>query len=103
MKLYWTNDGTHMHRIKEYLVQLHDLNDNSICSSMKNKNEIIDMIDMSDCYNDLEFRVFDVETQYGSVEELEVHGCWHDFKNPLYIKATHSDGTIEFDGYGTDH
>ncbi len=103
MKFYFTNDGTHMHKIKEYLVQMHDASDNSVCASMKNANEIIDMIDMEDCYADLHFEVFDVETHFGIAERLEVHGTWHDSKNPLYIKVTHSDGRIEFDGYGTDH
>lgn len=70
---------------------------------MKTANEIINWLDMDDCYTELHIKVFDVETQFGSIEELEVHGTWHNHKDPLYIKVTHSDGTVEFDGYGTDH
>ena len=103
MKFYFTNDGTHMHKIKEYLVQMHDASDNSVCASMKTANEIINWVDMSDCYTEMDITVFDVETHFGTIEPLFVFGTWHDSINPLYIKVTHSDGRIEFDGYGTDH
>lgn len=102
MKVYFENNGNE-YFVKEYLVQLHDSDDNSVSASMKTAREIIDWIDMSDCYIGMHIEVFDVETQFGNVERLEVYGCWHDHRNPLYIKVTHSDGTVEFDGYGTDH
>lgn len=102
MLVYFENNGT-QYEVKQYLVQIFDSDDKSVCASMKTANEIINWLDMDDCYTELHIKVFDVETHFGSIEELEVHGTWHNHKDPLYIKVTHSDGTIEFDGYGTDH
>ena len=102
MKVYFENNGNE-YFVKEYLVQIHDSYNNSVWSSMKTANEILNWLDMDDCYPELSIKVFDVETQFGTVEELEVYGTWHNFKEPLYMKVTHSDGTIAFDGYGTDH
>ena len=87
-------------KIKEYLVQFHS--NGIVFASMKTANEIIDRIDQRD-YTDEMFDVYDVETKAGVIEKLEVHGAWHNAKRPLYIKLTRSDGTIVFDGYGTDH
>ena len=102
-KTFYYNGGN-SDTIKEYLVQIHDLDSEEVYSCMETASDIIKRIDMDDCWGECsEFVVYDVETKFGVVEKLEVHGCWHDMKNPLYIKVTHSDGTIEFDGYGTDH
>jgi hypothetical protein len=63
--------------------------------------EIINRIDMSDCYYE-ELEIYDVG--FGkNPTRLYVRGCWHDFKNPLYIKIVDENGKIYFDGYGTDH
>lgn len=97
----WDSIGRH-EDIKEYLVQEHAIYEPTI-AYMKTAQEIIKWIDMSDCYPEIDIEVFDVETQFGVVEKLEVHGCWHNLNDPLYIKVTRSDGTIVFDGYGTDH
>lgn len=86
--------------IKEYLVQFHG--DIMVHAHMMTEREIIKRIDARD-YTDELFDVYDVESEAGVVEKLEVHGCWHNLKDPLYIKVTRSDGTIVFDGYGTDH
>ena len=69
-------------------------------AEMETEHAIIDHIDMQDC-SDEEIKVYRVN--FDGVEELEVHGCWHDFDNPLYIKVTDSNGEIVFDGFGTDH
>lgn len=102
MRTYFINDGTEV-CIKEYLVQIHDSYHNSVWARMETATEILNWLDMDDCYPELSIKVFDVETQFGAIEELEVYGTWHNFDKPLYMKVTHSDGTIEFDGYGTDH
>lgn len=64
--------------------------------------EIIYHIDWSDC-SDEEIKVYAIDDYEKEPEELEVYGAWHNLKDPLYIKVTRKDGTIEFDGYGTDH
>lgn len=71
--------------------------------SIKTAKQIVDIIDMMDCYPpDLEYAVFEV-SEFGTAIPLEMYGCWHDFADPLYIKVTRPDGSIAFDGYGTDH
>lgn len=82
-----------------YLV--HELVDDGLNVFLANAREIIDRIDMSDCIG-AEYRVFETDG-FGELSELKIHGCWHDFKRPLYIKAVRADGSIAFDGYGTDH
>lgn len=86
--------------VKEYLVQFHY--GECVHATMMTEREVIDRIDARD-YTDELFDVYDVETEAGTVEKLEVYGAWHNPKDPLYIKVTRSDGTIVFDGYGTDH
>jgi len=100
MRMIWWENGTY-DTVKEYLVQYKN-EDGSIESHMKTANEIIDMISMHDYYP-VEFKVYDVEKTFGRIYKLDVHGTWHDFKNPLYIKVTYKSGKIAFDGYGTDH
>ena len=73
-----------------------------VSASMKTVSEIIREIDMDDCCDYIEERKVYEITEDGP-QLLEVHGCWHDFKNPLYIKLTRQNGEIVFDGYGTDH
>lgn len=102
MLIRFDNNGTQF-ETKQYLVQILDTDDGLCCASMKTASEIIDWLGMSDCYPEMKIKVYDVETQFGSIEELEVHETWHNMSDPLYIKVTHSDGTVEFDGYGTDH
>ena len=75
--------------------------DDELCISIKTAREIINRVDMSDC-SDEEMEVWE-STEFGKLTKLTLHGCWHDPSNPLYIKATRPDGSIAFDGYGTDH
>lgn len=49
-----------------------------------------------------EYYIWDI-SKPSRVTELVVHGCWHEPKNPLYIKVTTKRGKVVFDGYGTDH
>ena len=72
-----------------------------IDAAMKSDIEIIDWLDMSDCYNYWEIEVYDVSGS--GVEPLHVYGTWHNFDDPLYIKVCRENGEIVFDGYGTDH
>ena len=85
---------------KQYLVQTL-FGDGIVSAGIKTANEIINCIDMKDC-NNAEFCIFKIE-KFGEAEPLTIHGCWHDQKNPLYIKVVDKNGDIEFDGYGTDH
>ena len=71
-------------------------------ASMMEAAQIIDAVDMSDCSGIEEVAVWDV-SRFGEAERLAVKGPWHDFLDPLYICAVRGDGTVAFDGYGTDH
>lgn len=62
---------------------------------------IIDRIDMQDCTGE-ELAVWE-SGEHGELIPLTICGCWHDFDNPLYIKVIRPDGSIAFDGWGTDH
>lgn len=84
--------------VKKYLVIMEM--DGETSPSLNTASQIISWVDMSDCTG-ASFKVFDLTT--GQPVELQLHGCWHDMKNPLYIKATDGDGNIVFDGWGTDH
>ena len=85
-----------------YVTQI-KFGDDEMATSMKSAGEIVSFLDMSDCYPEpYEIAVFE-STEVGSLVKLDLHGCWHDMKNPLYIKATRPDGSIAFDGWGTDH
>lgn len=84
-----------------YLVQISM--DDTVGVSLMSASEIINHVDMSDCYPpDFEMKVYEVY-DFGKVIPLEIHGCWHDFDDPLHIEVTREDGTVVFDGYGTDH
>lgn len=93
------NPDTCQDQIKTYVVQAKC--DDGIYISICSTEEIIRHIDMQDCSGE-ELAVFASDT-FGKLESLKIHGTWHDPKNPLYIKVTRPDGTVEFDGYGTDH
>ena len=85
--------------MKQFVVQ--GKFDDEEWTSIMTGNQIIDRIDMRD-YTGEELRVWD-GNEFGEMTELEVHGCWHKFSDPLYIKVTYPGGAIAFDGYGTDH
>ena len=87
----------------EYIVQTQWGGDAGVTTSIMTKKRILDIIDIFDCYpDDFWMKVFESK-DFGKIDELDIHGAWHDFKNPLYIKLTRPDGSIAFDGYGTDH
>ena len=87
--------------MKQYVVQF-KWDDGDMETCMKTANELIHIIDMDDCYPEYEMAVYE-STEIGSLTRLDMHGCWHDLDDPLYIKATRPDGSIAFAGYGTDH
>ena len=62
---------------------------------------IIARIDMMDCTGE-DLTVWESE-KFGELTPLTIRGCWHDLDRPLYIKVTRPDGSIAFDGFGTDH
>lgn len=75
--------------------------DGSEYADMVTPHTIIDHVDMRDCTNE-QIEVYKVE--YGvRPQELYIYGCWHNMKDPLYIKVIDENGNVEFDGYGTDH
>jgi len=87
--------------MKKYLVLARDEGDPESTAMLRSPIEIIDNISMRDCFAPDIYKVFDVSGD--APVELEWHGTWHKIGDPLYIKVTRPDGTIEFDGYGTDH
>lgn len=87
--------------MKKYLVQCRNYNTGENGVSLENTKDIINRIDLLDCYNE-EILIFDVSS-YDKIEKLKIHGLWHNPDNPLYIKVTNLKGEILFDGYGTDH
>jgi len=87
--------------VKKYLVIERDRGDEESAATLKTPFEIIDNISMRDCYGAEVYKVFDVSGE--APVELEWHGTWHMSGDPLYIKVTRQDGTIEFDGHGTAH
>ena len=70
-------------------------------TSMKTASQIIEHISMSDCH-DSEIMVYR-SSSFSKIEPLTIHGTWHDFADPLYIKVTDADDNVVFDGYGSDH
>ena len=92
-----STENTYSHT---YLVQSR-FDDDEVYTSIQTAGEIIRRIDMTDCSNE-ELRVYKVDI-FGMIEPLEIHGCWHDLKDPLYIKVVDANGNIIFDGHGTDH
>lgn len=64
---------------------------------------VLDWLDLRDCYDPGdEVAVYEV-SEPGRVTPLHLWGAWHDPRRPLYLKATRPDGSIAFDGWGTDH
>lgn len=67
--------------------------------------DIINAVDMSDCY-EVDFDVYNIIASSEGIKlrRIVVHGCWHNFDDPLLIRATYEDtGETAFYGYGTDH
>lgn len=85
---------------EKFLVVTKD--EGEVYASMWTAGRILDYLDMTDCFEYDEIHVYDVR-EIGKVEELFLHGTWHDIDQPLYMKVTRRDGTIVFDGFGTDH
>lgn len=84
---------------KYLVVTKHDGETNA---SMETEQWILNYLDMDDCFSYDEIHVYDV-SKIGVVEELELCGAWHDFKNPLLLEVRRKDGTVVFSGMGTDH
>lgn len=89
--------------MKQYIVQTrwNDGDDAEVYTSMQTASEIVSRVDMYDCYDE-DIAVWECDT-FGELVPLQIHGTWHCLDDPLYIKATRPDGSIAFDGYGTDH
>ena len=85
--------------MRKYLVQIKTYED--LYSDLKTDKEIIEMINFMDCNNE-EYKVYNIDS-FGQVEELKIHGPWHNPDKPLYIKLTDKEDKIIFDGYGVEH
>lgn len=84
----------------KFFVQiLHD--DDTYSDTMYTWSQILSFVDMSDCHNE-KIRVFH-SSDFGSIEELTVLGCWHKMDDPLLIKLVDKKGNVIRFGYGTDH
>ena len=75
--------------------------DGELGVGLETEVQIIQILDMQDCHEQ-HIEVYDV-SEYGKISKLKVFGVWHNQDNPLYIKVENEEGTIIFDGYGTDH
>lgn len=85
---------------EQYLVRV--TSDSGSDVSLKTATWILDWLDMQDCYPpDLSIAVWKVAD--GAPQEVTLYGAWHKPDEPLYMKDCLPDGTIVFDGYGTDH
>ena len=73
-----------------------------VSASIETSSWVLRYLDMRDCFAYDEIHVYDV-SKIGKVEELTLHGKWHDITNSLYMKVTDANGNTVFDGYGTDH
>lgn len=63
--------------------------------------EILNWLDMWDCYPECGIAVWRVSGD--ETTRLNLYGAWHNPDEPLYMKGCLPDGTVVFDGYGTDH
>lgn len=85
---------------EQYLVRV--TSDSGSDVSLKTATWILNWLDMQDCYPpDLDIAVWKVAD--GAPQEVTLYGAWHKPDDPLYMKGCLADGTVVFDGYGTDH
>lgn len=84
---------------KKYVVQ--GKYEGEVYIFMETARNIIARIDMRDCTGE-DLAIWE-SGEFGELTPLTISGCWHDFDRPLYIKVTRPDGSIAFDGFGTDH
>ncbi len=85
---------------KRYVVQMTGCDD-EVCVALKTADECISLEDCSDLY-DMRFCVWECGG-FGELIPIRIMGCWHNPADPLYIKGVRPDGSVAFDGYGTDH
>lgn len=78
-----------------YLVQ--KLIDSEVCGKIYTETELINYLDMSDCYDE-EFRIYDISV-FGEIREVHYKGWQPD----RLIEIADSSGNIVASGYGTDH
>lgn len=83
----------------KYLVQIKSHEEEY--SDLKSKEEIIEMINLSDCYDEI-YKVYNI-SKFGEIEELKIYGPWHNPDKPLYIKLTDKIGNILIEGFGAEH
>lgn len=78
-----------------YLVQ--KLIDSEVCGKIYTETELINYLDMSDCYDE-EFRIYDISV-FGEIREVQYKGWQPD----RLIEITDGSENIVASGYGTDH
>lgn len=86
---------------EKFLVQVKFPDDPEIYSRLMTASEIISRVDMHDYYDE-DLEVYRING-FGKVEKLRLFGTWHNFDEPLLIKAEDKNGNVVFSGYGTDH
>lgn len=72
--------------------------DDEIFSRIMTANELINYIDMSDCYDE-KFEIFDCDTVFGSVRKLHYKG----WQPRCLIEIVDDQNNVVLRGYGTDH
>lgn len=75
--------------------------DGSTAQELLTAEEIVERESISDC-SGADMCIWEMPS-FGTLTELALFSSWHDPGRPLYIKAVRPDGSIAFDGYGTDH
>lgn len=76
--------------------------DSKVWASMETASWVVNYLDMEDCFSYDEIHVYDV-SEIGKVKELTLYGTWHNFHDPLLIKAEDPNGNVVFYGHGSDH
>ena len=82
---------------KNYLVQML-FDDGESSARLMNERELIDFVNMDDCYSEIEYEVYDVSV-FGKINQLHYVG----WQKGCLIELADNDGNIVVSGYGEDH
>lgn len=84
---------------KNYFVQMR-FDDGDVAPGFHTAGWILDTMDMSDC-SGIELKVWE-SGEFGELIPLKLRGKWCN-EHPLQMKAVRPDGSVAFEGFGTDH
>lgn len=81
---------------KNYLVQM--LFDGESSAKLMTERELIDFVNMDDCYPEIEYEVYDVSV-FGKINQLHYVG----WQKGCLIELADDEGNVVVSGYGEDH